>query len=289
MSAPWMKFYPRDWRGDQALRAVSIAARGLWIECLCIMHEAKPYGQLLLNGEPVEGDALARMAGVSVDEVHSLLGELRQAGVLSVTRNGVIFSRRMTKDHARAQKGKTAVQKRWKPQEQGTPQAPDTIEKSGAPNRPPNREPITQKPEARSQKEKREEINISSPKKASGCRLSADWVLPDDLEAWALSQGLTLPRVQHEAEKFRDYWSAQAGARGVKLDWAAIWRVWIRNVTGPRPELMPISGGKPHARGDQPARYPQDRHARALGGVVDAFGAVIAAQPGRCGDLGNGD
>ena len=42
---PWMKFYPRDWRGDQALRAVSIAARGLWLECLCIMHEARPYDE----------------------------------------------------------------------------------------------------------------------------------------------------------------------------------------------------------------------------------------------------
>jgi len=58
MSAPWMKFYPRDWRGDQALRAVSIAARGLWMECLCIMHEAKPYGHLVLNGQPVGDDAL---------------------------------------------------------------------------------------------------------------------------------------------------------------------------------------------------------------------------------------
>lgn len=28
-SRPWMKFYPRDWRGDQALRAVSLTARGL--------------------------------------------------------------------------------------------------------------------------------------------------------------------------------------------------------------------------------------------------------------------
>lgn len=98
---PWMKFYPRDWRGDQALRAVSIAARGLWMECLCIMHEAKPYGHLMLNGEPVEDHVLARMAGVSVDEVSALMAELRQAGVLSVTGRGVIFSRRMTKDHAR--------------------------------------------------------------------------------------------------------------------------------------------------------------------------------------------
>lgn len=144
MSAPWIKFYPRDWRGDQALRAVSIAARGLWMECLCIMHEAKPYGHLVLNGNPVGSDALARMTGASVDEVSALMAELRKAGVFNVTREGVIFSRRMTKDHALASKGRKAVQKRWA-------QADENKEQSSAPNRYPNRSPITQKPETRNQ------------------------------------------------------------------------------------------------------------------------------------------
>lgn len=148
MSAPWMKFYPRDWRGDQALRAVSVAARGLWMECLCIMHEAKPYGHLVLNGAPVEADALARMTGVSVDEVSALLAELRQAGVLSMTSKGVVFSRRMTKDHARAQKGRKAANRRWS-------QASDDVQQSEEPNGLPNGDPITQKPEAREQKEEK--------------------------------------------------------------------------------------------------------------------------------------
>lgn len=142
MSAPWMKFYPRDWRGDQSLRAVSIAARGLWMECLCIMHEAKPYGHLLLNGDPVGDAALARMTGASVDEVSVLMAELRQAGAFSVTRDGVIFSRRMTKDHARATKGRKYAQKRWAevPENEGIKEVP-----IGSPNG----KPITQKPEAR--------------------------------------------------------------------------------------------------------------------------------------------
>lgn len=164
---PWLKFYPRDWRGDQALRAVSIAARGLWMECLCIMHEATPYGHLMLNGKPVEDDALSRMAGVSVDEVARLMAELRQAGVLSVTRKGVVFSRRMTKDHARAQKGKAAVKKRWKNDETGTAQASDTKQKSDAPNRYHSRSPITQKPEARSQ--------IKEVDKSTSCPFSEFW------------------------------------------------------------------------------------------------------------------
>ena len=153
-SHPWLKFYPRDWRGDQALRAVSIAARGLWMECLCIMHEAKPYGHLLLNGDPVGDDALARMAGTPVDEVSALMAELRQAGVLSVTRNGVVFSRRMTKDHARAQKGQDAASRRWS-------QVSDGVEQSGAPNGSPNGVPI-ENLLLRSQKaERRKDANAS--------------------------------------------------------------------------------------------------------------------------------
>lgn len=143
---PWLKFYPRDWRGDQALRAVSIAARGLWMECICIMHEAKPYGHLVLNGAPIDGGTLARMTGTPVDEVSALVAELRQAGVLSVTGRGVVFSRRMTKDHARAQKGRKSANLRWS-------QAAENKHENDVPNRHPIRYPITQKPEARNQKD----------------------------------------------------------------------------------------------------------------------------------------
>ena len=143
---PWFKFYPRDWRGDQALRAVSVAAGGLWIECLCVMHEAKPYGHLMLNGTAVEGDTLARMTGVPVDEVSTLINELQQAGVLSKTRKGVIFSRRMTKDHARSLKGTSAANKRWS-------QASDKGGILGRPIGSPKAFPDAQSPEARLQTE----------------------------------------------------------------------------------------------------------------------------------------
>jgi hypothetical protein len=45
-----MKFYPADWRADAMLRLCSIAARGLWAEMMCIMHDAERYGSLLVNG-----------------------------------------------------------------------------------------------------------------------------------------------------------------------------------------------------------------------------------------------
>jgi len=231
MNQPWIKFYPRDWRGDQALRAVSIAARGLWLECLCIMHEAKPYGHLLLNGNPVEGDVLARMTGVPVEEAAALMAELREAGVLSVTSKGVVFSRRMTKDHARACKGRLAAEKRY---QNRLTQVSDDVEQSDAPNGLPNGLPMdlpsAQIPEARSQKEKKSEA-IASPKEKRGTRLPEGFEpLEIDVQR-ARGWGLSDDEIRFEHEKFTDYWRSVAGARATKNDWDGTWRNWMRKAS----------------------------------------------------------
>lgn len=142
MSLPWFKFQPAAWRGDQALRAVSLAARGLWIECLCIMHEAKPYGHLVLNGKPIGEVTLARMTGVPVDEVRALMAELRQAGVLSVASTGVILSRRMVKDHERANLGRKSANRRWA-------QVAESTAQSDEPNGSANGLPSAETPDSR--------------------------------------------------------------------------------------------------------------------------------------------
>ena len=98
MSDPWMKFYPSDWRGSTSLKMVSLAARGLWIEMLCVMHEANPYGHLVHNGRPISPERLAAMVSVPLETVVSCLQELEDEGVFSRKRNGLIFSNRMEKD-----------------------------------------------------------------------------------------------------------------------------------------------------------------------------------------------
>ena len=97
-----MKWYPSDWRADQALRICSLAARGLWIEMLCIMHESSKPGLLMINDNPVTETHLALMTGASPDQVADLIAELESAGVFSRNRDGVIYSRRMTRDQKRA-------------------------------------------------------------------------------------------------------------------------------------------------------------------------------------------
>ena len=102
MKQPWLKFFPSDWRADPALRMCSLAARGLWIEMLCLMHEARPHGSLLVNGKPVTAAQLANLVGGGVAEVEGFLAELEEAGVFSRDADGALYSRRMRRDEERA-------------------------------------------------------------------------------------------------------------------------------------------------------------------------------------------
>lgn len=97
MSEPWLKFYPTDWRSDPRLRMCGLAARGLWIELIALMHEAVPYGHLLVSGLSPTDAQLAVLAGAPSDQIPGLLGELEAAGVFSRTGAGVIYSRKMTR------------------------------------------------------------------------------------------------------------------------------------------------------------------------------------------------
>jgi hypothetical protein len=145
-----MKFYPADWRADQALRVCSLAARGLWIECLCIAHEADRYGHLLINGKPVTHEQLSLLTGTPPDQVSALMAELESAGVFSRSGSGSIYSRRMTRDDKRARNAQQNGQRGGNPtlsktKENGTPD-------KGKDNHPDNRGDKAQSPEARVQK-----------------------------------------------------------------------------------------------------------------------------------------
>lgn len=79
----------------------------------------------------------------------------------------------------------------------------------------------------------REEAKASSPRKR-GTRLPQDWVLPRGWGEWAVGEGYPEAVIRIEAEKFRDFWISKAGRDGVKLDWQAVWRNWLRNAKTPK-------------------------------------------------------
>jgi hypothetical protein len=71
----------------------------------------------------------------------------------------------------------------------------------------------------------------SSPRPARGTRLPEDFEVTPEMAAWAQENCprlLVVGRGGTETEKFRDYWRAAPGAKGVKKDWPATWRNWMR-------------------------------------------------------------
>ena len=109
--APWMKWYPADWRQEPTLRLCSRAARCLWVDMLCLMHEGEPYGHLTVNNKPLSAKQLAAVLGDAEKDVAGWLAELDENAVLSRTDEGVIFSRRMVKDKAREERNRANGEK----------------------------------------------------------------------------------------------------------------------------------------------------------------------------------
>jgi hypothetical protein len=84
----------------------------------------------------------------------------------------------------------------------------------------PNQEPIT---------------NNHKPieKKTLGKRLASDSCLTKEWEEFCQQ---TRPELNPAKtfDQFKDYWIAQAGQKGVKLDWFATWRNWVRSTNAPK-------------------------------------------------------
>jgi hypothetical protein len=95
-----MQFYPNDWQSDGQLRMCSLAARGVWLEMLCVMWKAPRRGYLeSAEGVPLTPDQLSRLIGENKEILTTLLAELEAAGVYSrETGSEVIYSRRIVKD-----------------------------------------------------------------------------------------------------------------------------------------------------------------------------------------------
>lgn len=107
-----------------------------------------------------------------------------------------------------------------------------------------------------------------TPAEPQGSRLPADWRCPPEWLAWARGQGH--PQPEAEADKFRDYWHAQAAAKGRKADWLATWRNWIRR------SLEDLTRRGPHhARSTRPdlgTTSPDQQRARDRAEIAATLG-----------------
>ncbi len=98
---PAIQFYVGDWRKDAGVQSLSFHDRGIWFEILCFMHESEERGKLMLNGQPMSEDALARLLGLVKQNLTSTLTTLLESGVASRDpATGALVCRRMVKDEA---------------------------------------------------------------------------------------------------------------------------------------------------------------------------------------------
>lgn len=96
MNIPAIQLYLGDYLRD-AVSGCSLAAQGLWLRLLMMMHDSERYGYLCHNGVPIPSQMLARRCGCSLEEFNTCLAELEAAGVPSRTQNGIIYCRRMAR------------------------------------------------------------------------------------------------------------------------------------------------------------------------------------------------
>jgi hypothetical protein len=89
-----------DWLGDQAVRRLTPAERGVWIDLLALMAAASPAGYLCDDrGTPLTDSEIARVTNAaSAEEVGKLIAEILRKGVASRDRCGRLFNRRMVRD-----------------------------------------------------------------------------------------------------------------------------------------------------------------------------------------------
>jgi len=211
---PSFQFYPSDWLRDTALRSCSTGARGLWMDMICYMHEGNPYGHLKVGDKVILAPNLARMVGETLDVVEGWLAELEQAGVYDLTTEGTICSRRMIRDenlrNIRALGGKLGGN-------------PNLMVKDKV-----NLEvKLEDKQKPTPSSSSSSSSSIVEPKQSRGTRLPTDWVPTEEQIQFCKTQRNDL-NPNDVADNFRDFWIAQPGAKGVKLDWNATWRIWVR-------------------------------------------------------------
>lgn len=99
-NVPSFQFYPMDWLGDVNLRMCSPAARGLWIDLMCIMTRTQTYGYLAIHSEFIGVSSLVKLTGIPFRTLDKLLTELLDNGVARKDEKGIIYSKRMVKDQA---------------------------------------------------------------------------------------------------------------------------------------------------------------------------------------------
>ena len=136
MNTPAIQIYIGDLLRETSFTGLSLAAQGLWIRMLMVMHDSPKRGYLVTangmqmvdaNGmqtacKTILHDAnamqnyaklLAAVVGRPAVEIEPLLQEMKTLGTFSTDSDGTIYCRRMAKSLSVSEKRRQAANKRW--------------------------------------------------------------------------------------------------------------------------------------------------------------------------------
>jgi hypothetical protein len=109
---PGFTFYPGDWQKDPSLRRCSKAAKGVWMDMLCLLFECPVRGVFVdAGGRPWGDEEIAAAIGGDMSSNLECMQELLAKGVAQRDARGAIFSRRMVRDEQERQAAKERKRK----------------------------------------------------------------------------------------------------------------------------------------------------------------------------------
>lgn len=234
----WFPFYLNDWRAGT--RGMSLVERAVYLEMLLEHYENR-------SGVPSDPRAIARIVNGTVEDVTAALEYVAQKWE---TQGDRLVHRRVLEEHAKRDalraKRRNAANARWGErsidEEQTDAHAMHVQSTSKA--------PVMQNDASHSHSHSHrtqgttstvEEQTFDVPRARArdatatkrGSRFAID-ECPDEWERFATQHthehGVTWTRdrIRKEFDRFRDYWQSMPGQRGVRLDWLATWRNWVR-------------------------------------------------------------
>ncbi len=226
-------FYPQDWLIDTA--RLTPEERGIYIQIVMMIYA---------NRGPIPNDEkhLANLCGCSTRLVRSIVNALAGKGFVQLS-DGKIGQKRaenelnLKRTHLERSSngGRTSAENKRESKKNSNLDDTGQQNPVGSPSPSPT-------PTAK-------DISPSVSPSKRGTRLAADWK-PDDVYAnAALALGLSADRLDPVAAHFRDYWISKPGKDGVKLDWLATWRNWIRREVDRPAGGRRMPNGKPDYMG----------------------------------------
>jgi hypothetical protein len=103
------RWFWSDWLGDPAVRRLTPAERGVWIDLLGIAATALPAGYIVdEKGNALTMDEIGRIANCSPAVASNLVNGILEKGAASRDRTGRLFNRRMVRDVALSEKKRRA-------------------------------------------------------------------------------------------------------------------------------------------------------------------------------------